>query len=136
MKDILWISISCLVYCKRKSLWLQCFELAKSRAKCAYYQRTCVPAWFMCQHGCVLVRFTCKRVCVPTCPKRANASFLCANKHASVPFGVPAKRHANFSKAPFMKCYWKCLYFIIIKKFYIILNVMVNTYIYMIYCTY
>ena len=41
--------------------------------------------WYTFEHACVAAWYTCQRVCVPTCQKRANFSFL----HANVPYGVP-----------------------------------------------
>ena len=75
-------------------------------------------------------------VYVPTCKNRANFSFLRAN----VPINMPTchtacqcfklachrvKRRTKFSNIPLTKCYGKFLYFIIKKKFYIILDIIV-----------
>ena len=117
-------------------------EFAKSRAKRAY-----VPTYL---RASVVYLPTCLRasaVYLPTC-LRANFSFL----HADAPYGVPmfqlgmptwqtacqyfnlacqrAKRHVDFSNIPLTKCYWKFLYFIIIKKFYIICDIIVISGIY------
>ena len=95
-----------------------------------------VPSVPTCQRACVPAWFTCQRACVPTCQKRANFSFLRAN----VPINVPTchttcecfklacqrvKRRAKFSNIPLTKCYGKFLYFIIKKKFYIMLDLIV-----------
>ena len=108
-------------------------------------QRACVPAWFTYQRACVLVWFTYQPVCVPTRQKRANFLFLRAN----VPINVAtshtacqcfklacqrAKGSINFSNIPFTKCYCKFLYSIMIKKIYIILDIIV-TYVFMMYRT-
>ena len=93
-------------------------------------QNACVPAWYMCQ-----------RACVPTCQKHANFSCLRAN----VPYGVPmfqlglptCLKACQFFKRFFSRnTKWKFLYFFIIKKFYIILNIIgIHNKMYMIYRT-
>ena len=95
----------------------------------------------MCQSG---LRTNCLRfkvVYVPTCQKRANVSFLCANVsinestcHTTCQcFNLAcqhAKRRANFSNISLTKCYRKFLYFIIIQK---ILDFTYNSYTYAMY---
>ena len=98
-------------------------------------QHTCVPAWFTCQRACVLVRFTCQCACVPT-----SHFYMLMHHTACQCFNLAcqyfnlacqrAKRHVDFSNIPLTKCYWKFLYFIIIKKFYIICDIIVISGIY------
>ena len=111
-------------------------EFSKSCAKRAYEQTLST-----CQRASVVYMPTWR---VSTCQKRANLSFLRVN----VPINVPmchtayqcfnqttckffnlacqrAKIHDTFSDIPLRKCNGKFLYFIVIKKFYIILDIIV-----------
>ena len=102
------------------------FRFAKSHAKRAYVP-TCLRVSMVYVPTCLCASAVYAAICL-----RANLQKACQLViwRTNMPINVHtacqcAKWHVDFSSIPLTKCYGKFLFFIIIKTFYIILDIIV-----------